>query len=199
MDQFTRRIIGFGVHAGDVDGIALCRMFNAAISTQGVPHYLSSDNDPLFQFHRWQANRRILGIEKIKSIPYTPVSHPFVERLIGTIRREYLDRTFFWNTLDLERKLDTFLHSLLAMEGRSPRPVVPGRRQAVKQGRRALARQRPCCKPHPSAVKPVWEPWDPADQRGVGSRGGRRAAGAHWLSRWRVDFGDWEVPKSFTR
>jgi hypothetical protein len=37
------------------------------------------------------------------------VSHPFVERLIGTIRREYLDRTFFWNTLDLERKLDTFL------------------------------------------------------------------------------------------
>ena len=25
MDQFTRRIIGFGVHAGDVDGIALCR------------------------------------------------------------------------------------------------------------------------------------------------------------------------------
>ena len=110
MDHFTRRIIGFGVHAGDVDGIALCRMFNAAISTQGVPHYLSSDNDPLFRFHRWQANLRILGIEKIKSIPYIPVSHPFVERLIGTIRREYLDRVFFWNTLDLERKLDTFLH-----------------------------------------------------------------------------------------
>ena len=33
MDQFTRRIIGFGLHAGDVDGIALCRMFNSAIST----------------------------------------------------------------------------------------------------------------------------------------------------------------------
>ena len=30
MDQFTRRIIGFGVHVGDVDGIALCRMFNEA-------------------------------------------------------------------------------------------------------------------------------------------------------------------------
>ena len=37
MDQFTRRIIGFGVHAGDVDGVALCRMFNTAISTKGVP------------------------------------------------------------------------------------------------------------------------------------------------------------------
>jgi len=109
MDQFTRRIIGFGVQAGDVDGVALCRMFNTAISTQGTPHYLSSDNDPLFRYHRWQANLRILEIKKIKSIPYTPVSHPFVERLIGTIRREYLDRVFFWNAQDLERKLGGFL------------------------------------------------------------------------------------------
>jgi len=45
----------------------------------------------------------------IRSIPYTPLSHPFVERLIGTIRREYLDRVFFWNAQDLERKLDAFL------------------------------------------------------------------------------------------
>lgn len=109
MDQFTRRIIGFGVHAGDVDGAALCRMFNTAISTQSIPHYLSSDHDPLFRYQRWQANLRILEIKEIKSIPYTPVSHPFVERLIGTIRREYLDCVFFWNAQDLERKLGTFL------------------------------------------------------------------------------------------
>ena len=108
MEQFTRRIIGFGVHAGDVDGIALCRMFNSAISHQGAPHYLSSDNDPLFRFQRWKANLRILEIDEIKSIPYTPQSHPFVERLIGTIRREYLDHVFFWNDRDLERKLVDF-------------------------------------------------------------------------------------------
>ena len=108
MDQFTRHIIGFSVHAGDVDGVALCRIFNKATSTQGVPHYLSSDNDPLFQYHRWQANLRILEIEEIKSIPYTPLSHPFIERLIGTIRREYLDHTFFWNAQDLEKKLMNF-------------------------------------------------------------------------------------------
>jgi hypothetical protein len=41
-------------------------------------------------------------------IPKLPVSHPFVERLIGTLRRELLDRTFFWNALDLERKLQAF-------------------------------------------------------------------------------------------
>jgi transposase InsO family protein len=84
-------------------------MFNTAISTQGAPHYLSSDNDPLFRYHRWQANLRILEIRRIKSIPRTPVSHSFVERLIGTIRREYLDRVFFWNAQDLERKLGGFL------------------------------------------------------------------------------------------
>jgi transposase InsO family protein len=32
MDQYTRRIIGFGVQAGTVDGVALCRMFNRALS-----------------------------------------------------------------------------------------------------------------------------------------------------------------------
>jgi putative transposase len=30
MDRFTRRIVGFGVHRGVVDGVALCRMFNGA-------------------------------------------------------------------------------------------------------------------------------------------------------------------------
>ena len=108
MDQFSRRIIGFGVHVGDVDGVALCRMFNSAISTMGTPRYLSSDNDPLFEYHRWQANLRILEIDEIKTVPYTPISHPFIERLIGTIRREYLDHTLFWNAIDLERKLSDF-------------------------------------------------------------------------------------------
>ena len=108
MDQFTRRIIGFGVHAGDVDGIALCHMFNTAISTQGAPHSLSSDNDPLFRYHRWQANLRILEIQEIKTVPYVPLSHPFIERLIGTLRRELLNHVFFWNVHDLERKLEGF-------------------------------------------------------------------------------------------
>ena len=95
MDQFTRRIIGFGVHQGIVDGVALCRMFHRAIRGHSLPKYLSSDHDPLYRFHQWEANLRILEVTEIKGVPYVPLSHPFVERLIGTIRREYLDRILF--------------------------------------------------------------------------------------------------------
>jgi len=49
-----------------------------------------------------------LEVDEIKTIPHVPVSHPFVERLIGTIRREFLDHVVFWNSLDLRRKLDSF-------------------------------------------------------------------------------------------
>ena len=108
MDQFTRRIIGFAVHKGPLSGVDICCMFNKVISGKTSPKYLSSDNDPLFKFYRWQANLRILDIEEIKSVPYTPTSHPFVERLIGTCRREFLDKTLFWNQCDLQKKLESF-------------------------------------------------------------------------------------------
>jgi len=108
MDVCTRRIVGFGVESDCLDGISVCRMFNCATAGQPKPKRVSTDNDPLFRFHRWLANLRVLGISEIKSVPYAPVSHPFVERLIGTTRREYLDQTFFWNAEDLARKLDAF-------------------------------------------------------------------------------------------
>lgn len=108
MDQFSRRIIGFAVQQGNICGATLCCMFNQIISKKALPNYLSSDNDPLFKFQRWQANLRILDIEEIKSVPHVPTSHPFVERLIGAIRRELLDNIFFWNTTDLQNKLKLF-------------------------------------------------------------------------------------------
>ena len=108
MDQYTRRIVGFSVHAGNVDGPAICRMFNYATSGKGWPGRISSDNDPSFQYYRWKANLRVLDIEEIKSIPHVPMSHPFVERLIGSVRRELLDQTFFWTATDLENKLRAY-------------------------------------------------------------------------------------------
>jgi transposase InsO family protein len=108
IDQFTRRIIGFAVQSGDCDGVVFCRMFNQIIARKSLPKYLSSDNDPLFLFHRWRANLRILEIDELKSVPGIPTSHPFVERIIGTMRREYLDQLIFFGSSDLQNKLDHF-------------------------------------------------------------------------------------------
>ena len=129
MDQFTRRIIGFGVHSGIVDGVALCRMFRRAIRCQDL---LSTDHDPLYRFHQWQANLGVLEITEIKTVPHVLLSHPFVERLIGTIRREYLDQILFWSTADLETKLLDFqifynrhrTHG--GLQGCAPEPTAEG-------------------------------------------------------------------------
>ena len=132
MDQFTRRMIGLGVHCGAVDGPSLCRMFNAAIRGRGAPRHLSTDHDPLFEAHRWTANLRIREIDEIKTVPHVPLSHPFVERLIGTMRREFLDRVLFWNTRDLERKLADFqvyynaARSHASLEGHTPLSFAGG-------------------------------------------------------------------------
>ena len=80
MDQCTRRLVGFGVHRGSVDAPGLCRMFNAATHGQGAPRHLSTDHDPLFEAHRWQANLRLLEIDEIKGrVPHdVPLSHLWV-------------------------------------------------------------------------------------------------------------------------
>ena len=109
MDQYTRRIIGLcALQTNALTGANAYMMFNKILGNTPSPNYLSSDNDPLFQYFQWKANLRIYEIKEIKSIPFTPISHPFVERVIGTIRREYLDHIIFADTADLENKLNDF-------------------------------------------------------------------------------------------
>src|SRR5215471_7760515 len=70
MDQFTRRIIGFGIHRGTVNGPSPCSMLRRAFQGQALPKYLSTDNDPLYRFQQWQANLRVLEVIEIKIVPY---------------------------------------------------------------------------------------------------------------------------------
>ena len=110
--------------------MGLCRMFNRATRGHTPPQYLSADHDPLYRFHQWQANLRILDVKEIKTVTYVPLSHPFVERLIGTIRRECLDRTLFWTAADLEMKLLDFQQYYNGhrthggLDGRTPEPSI---------------------------------------------------------------------------
>ena len=129
MDHYTRRIVGFGIHAGTVDGRALCRMFTHAIRGLSRPTRLSSDHDPLYRFHQWRANLRALQVTEVKSVPYVPLSHPFVERLIGTLRRECVDQLLFWSASDLADTLVAFQdfynahRAHASLDGRTPVPI----------------------------------------------------------------------------
>ena len=88
MDQFTRQLVGFSVHQGALNGSAICFMFNKIVYRKTWPKYLSTDHDPLFEYCLW--------------------SHPFVERLIGSCRREFTDHILFWSESDLLAKLSVF-------------------------------------------------------------------------------------------
>ena len=73
-------------------------------------------------------------------MPYVPLSHPFIERLIGTTRREFLDHTLFWNARDLERKLYEFrdYHNLHRVHG-----SLGGKTPAEVSGEGVLRRADP--------------------------------------------------------
>jgi len=49
--------------------------------------------------------RRSLGTEDVLTAPRAPWQHPFVERVIGSIRRECLDHVIIWNERALRRHL----------------------------------------------------------------------------------------------
>jgi hypothetical protein len=74
-------------------------------------------------------------------VPYVPLPHPFVERLIGTLRRECLGRTLFWTTTDLEAKLLDFQHYYnehRTHAGRKEAPAGNGRQRRSLTGKSQL-------------------------------------------------------------
>ena len=65
---------------------------DASVSPRAAPNFSLAE-------HRPPTGRRVLDIEPVETVPYIPLSHPFIERLIGSVRREFLNQTLFWNSL----------------------------------------------------------------------------------------------------
>ena len=79
-------LVGAGVQCGPVNGADACRMFNIAFMVRA----------PATSQQRSRSGVR-----------GTPLDGEPVERLVGTMRREFLDHLLFWNARDLERNLPT--------------------------------------------------------------------------------------------
>ena len=95
-----------------------------------APTYLLRDRDSIYGS---AFTRRVegMGIKQKLISPRSPWQTPYVERLIGSIRRECLDRIIIFNERQLRRTLESYLeyyhkirpHRSLTHDSPIPRPV----------------------------------------------------------------------------
>jgi transposase InsO family protein len=124
-----RRILHFNVTAHPTAEWTGQQLRNAFPFDQ-LPRYLLRDRDAIFgQDFREQV--RNMGIEEVLSTPRSPWQRAFVERLIGSIRRECLDHVIVFDEGSLRRMLASYFdyyhgsrtHLSLGKDSPEPRPI----------------------------------------------------------------------------
>jgi transposase InsO family protein len=97
-----------------------------------APRYLLRDRDRIYGM-AFRQRVRHMGIKEVLTAPQSPWQNPYVERLIGSIRRECLDHVMVFHERHLQRLLTSYLsyyhawrtHLSLAMDCPKPRPIQP--------------------------------------------------------------------------
>jgi putative transposase len=101
-----RRVVHFAVTPNPTQDW-LSRQVTEAFPWDTAPRYLLRDRDasygPAFR-HRVRA----MGITEVITAPRSPWQNPYVERLIGSIRRECLDHIIILNECHLRRVLSSY-------------------------------------------------------------------------------------------
>ena len=103
-----------------------------AFPFDSAPRYLQRDRDAIYG-KKVQRRIKSLGIEEVISAPRSPWQNPYVERVIGSIRRDCLDHVIVFNERHLRRiLLDYFnyyhscrTHLSLNKDSPKPRAVEP--------------------------------------------------------------------------
>jgi len=92
-----------------------------------APRYLLRDRDSIYGA-RFRNRVKSLGIEEVLTAPRSPWQNPYVERIIGSIRRECLNHVIILNERHLRRQLksySTYYHEArthLSLDKQSPVP-----------------------------------------------------------------------------
>jgi putative transposase len=95
-----------------------------------APRYVLRDRDAVYG-GAFSSRVQTMGIHEVKTAPRSPWQNPYVERLIGTLRRECLDHVVVLNETHLRRLLREYLiyyhgartHLSLAKDTPEPRRV----------------------------------------------------------------------------
>jgi hypothetical protein len=72
-----------------------------------APKYLLRDRDGIYAVF-FQRRVKNMEITEVTTAPQSPWQSPFVERLIGSIRRDYLDHVIVLNERQLKRVLSSY-------------------------------------------------------------------------------------------
>ncbi|MDC1142329.1 integrase core domain-containing protein [Planctomycetota bacterium] len=79
-----------------------------AFPWEDAPKYLQRDRDSIFG-HVFQRQVKAMGIEELVSAPRSPWQNGYVERVIGTIRRECLDHVIVFGENHLREVLKEYV------------------------------------------------------------------------------------------
>src|ERR1017187_7425358 len=103
-----------------------------AFPWDSAPRYLLRDRDGIYG-EKFREAATSLGIREVLTAPQSPWQNPYVERLIGSIRRECLDHVIVFNEAGLRRVLKSYFdyyersrtHLSLEKDAPIPRKIQP--------------------------------------------------------------------------
>jgi putative transposase len=95
-----------------------------AFPWETAPRYLLRDRDAVYGVV-FSSRAQAIGIREVTTAPRSPWQNPYVERLIGTLRRECLDHVMVLNETHLRRLLRGYLIYYHAAEPTSPWTRTP--------------------------------------------------------------------------
>jgi transposase InsO family protein len=126
-----RRIVHFAVTAHPTAEWTAHKL-REAFPWDTAPRYLLRDRDHIFG-KEFVQQVKAMGIKQVLSAPRSPWQQPYVERVIGTIRRECLDHVIVFDERSLRYHLQSFrayyhqsrTHLGLQKDAPEPRPIQP--------------------------------------------------------------------------
>ena len=126
-----RKVIHFDVTQNPTQ-VWLARQMTEAFPWDTAPRFLLRDRDTSYG-QTFRDRVQAMGIEEVVTAPRSPWQNAYVERIIGSIRRECLDHIIIFDERHLRRVLSTYFqyhhqsrtHLSLNKDCPEPRPIQP--------------------------------------------------------------------------
>jgi putative transposase len=106
LSHARRRVVHFGVTEHPTEEWTV-QQIREAFPWNHAPRYVLRDRDAIYG-SEFAAITKGMGMEAVVTAPRAPWQNPYVERLVGSIRRECLDHVIVWNRRSLRRTLQCY-------------------------------------------------------------------------------------------